>query len=124
MTKTNVTRSTILSREEVSIIWKALSDGLEGRGNTVERLRKLTPILDAIENQSKELGDGAIEFVDDTNLDMTESQWAMIKTALDRSTGWNAASRKTVIPLADKLEELPLLKKEEKPEPEKESVPA
>ena len=124
MTKINVTRSTELSKEETGIIWQALNAGLDGKGNDFGRLRKIDPIMNALEEQGKEVDGGGVEFSEKTKLEMTDPQWALVKTALARSSGWVGRSRKIMIPLADKLEDLPLLKKEEKPEPVKETVPA
>ena len=107
-------RNLKLTAEEHKVLFEKLNLPI-GEGFTIDDVRKISPILELLENNSKEVGNG-ISFIDG-GISLKNSQHVICVTLLkDTKDIKSIIEGRVIVKLLNKLEEAPLTKEESKDE--------
>lgn len=100
-----------LSGEEANLVFNALDSGDPQRGLGLSDIRSLIPILDKLEAKAKKTpvpGGERFEFPCELEISLKESEFTLVQTKLESSTGWaNVSVGRKVVALVDRIKETP-----------------
>lgn len=100
-----------ITAEEHRILFEKLNLPI-GQGFTIEDVRKISPILETLEKNSKQINNG-ISFIDG-EVELKNSQHAVCVTILkDTKDIKSIIEGRVIVKLLNKLEEAPLIKESE-----------
>lgn len=102
-----------LTREEGSAIYTVLNSPANPQsGLSIKEVRKISPVLDKLEECGEMIEDPKGEFLklpEAFETELKESEYILIKDRIENSGNWANANfvRKVLMPLIEKLEETP-----------------
>ena len=110
-------RKVQLNSGEVLIVYVALRKGLGGKGYNADQYRKVHPVIFEMETQGIEENEKGISIPVDKifNLMMKEKEYVAIFEIVKSSSGWNSKQAEILLPLIEKMENIPAESDEESP---------
>ena len=102
-------RKVTMTGDEASLVFNALEAGDPQRGLGLADIRNLMPILDKLEKGAKKIpvpGGERIEFAPTVEVALKESEFNLVISKLDSSTGWISVTvGRKVVALVDRIKE-------------------